>query len=78
MASKFSDIAKKTKDILVDRNDTGFLTRRVVNKDGGELEKYSLSDVANFLHSIKKLEDIEKMEEYANSVYKPIRMVHAK
>jgi len=75
---EFSDIVQKTKDILVERNDNGFLTKKTVNADGAELEKYSLSDTANFLHSMKKLDDIEKLENNANSIYKPIRMVHAK
>jgi len=78
MAGAFSDIVKKTKNILVERNDEGFLTRKTINSDGAELEKYSLSDIAHFLQSMKKMDDIEELEENANLIYKPIRMVHAK
>ena len=78
MAGEKSDIVQKIKNILVNRSDDGFLTRKSTNSNGIELEKYSLSDVANFMHSMKKLEDIEKLGENADSVYKPIRMVHAR
>jgi len=77
MSGKYSDIVDKTEKILAERNDNGFLTRKTINSDGAELEKYSLSDIANFMHSMKKLDAAEKMEENANSIYKPIRMVHA-
>jgi len=78
MAGEFKNIVEKTKNILVNRNDEGFLTRKSTNSDGVELEKYSLSDIANFMHSMKKINDIENLEENANSIYKPIRMMHAK
>jgi len=73
----FSDIAQKTKNILSTRNDNGFLTKTQVNTDGASIEKFSLSDTANFMEKMEKLDKIEETKKYASDIYKPIRMAHA-
>jgi len=78
MGENFSDILAKGKSILANRSDDGFFTRKQENSDNSGWEKYSLSDVANFLHSMKKLEDIEQLEKNESAIYKPIRMVNAR
>lgn len=81
MGEKFSDIIEAGKNILSDRaknSREGFFTKKTENSDGSGIEKYSLSDVANFMHQMKKLEDIETLEANSPDIYKPIRMVHAR
>jgi len=78
MNETFSDIQEKTKRILAERGNDGFLTRKTENSDGSGMEKYSLSDIANFLEKMEKLSDREELKKAASSIYKPIRMVHAK
>jgi len=78
MAGEYSKILKKTKDILAERNESGFFTRKSTNSDGVETEKYSLSDQANYIEKMENLSDRDELKKNADSIYKPIRMVHAR
>jgi len=75
--TNFSDIKQKTVDILSARSNDGFLTKTQVNSDGASIEKYSLSDTANFLEKMEKLDKIEETKKYAGDIYKPVRMANA-
>jgi hypothetical protein len=73
----FSDIVQKTKNILVNRDNNGFLTKTQNNADGSITEKYSYTDTINLAERAMKLAKMEETEKYADDIYKPIRMVNA-
>jgi len=77
MGENFSDIVEKGRSILAKRDGENFFTRKVENSDGSGVEKYSLSDAANFLRSMAELEKLNEAVKLRSDIYKPVLMVNA-
>jgi hypothetical protein len=74
-SNAYSEILEKSVDILSERDGEGFFNKRIENPSGLNTEKYSLSDVANFMQTMKKMSEAENAKTYSDEIHKPVRFM---